>query len=125
MVEIRPLSAPPAPAPIEPERPASPPEARARDASAPLDPAVTVDISPEAKRTADDAAPAEIEAARSEARYRRDADSQQMVFQVVDPSSGTVLDQLPSEAALRAKTYARETQAAQTATLGTTVARTA
>jgi flagellar protein FlaG len=127
MVEIRPLSAPPAPAPIEPERPASPPEvqARARDASAPLDPAVTVDISPEAKRTADDAAPAEAETARSEARYRRDADSQQMVFQVVDPSSGTVLDQLPSEAALRAKTYARETQAAQTAILGTTVARTA
>ena len=38
-----------------------------------------------------------------------------MVFQVYDPASGAVIDQLPDEHALRALAYARERQGAQTA----------
>ncbi|MFE1598486.1 flagellar protein FlaG [Methylobacterium sp. ID0610] len=121
MLEIRSWPAPSAPAPIEAEPPPTERPASRGAEKAPLDEAVTLDLSPEAKRIIADGAPAE--AAQSQVRYRRDVDAQQMVFQVIDPSSGSVLDQLPSEAALRAKTYARETQAAQTTPVGTTVAR--
>ncbi|WP_246154408.1 flagellar protein FlaG [Methylobacterium oryzihabitans] len=90
--------------------------------SPPLEPAVTLDLSPEARRSASQATEA---AATAQARYRRDPDTRQMVFQVVDPTSGNVVDQLPSEAVLRARTYARESEAQQTTEIGTTVARTA
>ncbi|ACL59399.1 flagellar protein FlaG [Methylobacterium nodulans] len=124
MLEIRSLPAPPAPAAIEAEPPPNRP-ADGRDADpTPLTDAVTLDLSPEAKRAIVEDTP-RAGTAQAEARYRRDVDSQQMVFQVLDPATGSVLDQLPSESALRARTYARETQAAQTTPLGTTVARSA
>ncbi|MGY2052669.1 flagellar protein FlaG [Methylobacterium sp. JK268] len=127
MIEIRSLSAPLAPAPIEADPPPKTPSGAAAPAS--LDSAVTLDLSPEAKKAIAGGTPPETaapeQAAASKTRYERDFDTNQMVFQVVDPGSGSVLEQLPSEAALRAKTYARETQTAQATPVGTTVARTA
>ncbi|ACA17667.1 conserved hypothetical protein [Methylobacterium sp. 4-46] len=126
MFEIRSLAAPSAPAPIEADPPPRRPTGGREPESAPLDDAVTLDLSPEAKRALAEAPPEPSpDAGRSEVRYRRDVETQQMVFQVLDPNSGSVLDQLPSESALRAKTYARESEAAQAAPIGTTVARTA
>jgi hypothetical protein len=124
MIDIRPLAAPPGPAPIEPEPPPPAPRSEPARGSAPLDTAVTLDLSPEAKRTiAEGRPPAEPDA--SQVRIRRDPDTRLMVFQVLDPASGSIIDQLPTEQALRAKTYARDVQATQSTTIGTTVARTA
>ncbi len=55
-----------------------------------LEPAVKVDIG----------------ANSHEARFVRDVDTSAIVFQVVDPTSGDVLAQLPSENALRNRAYA-------------------
>lgn len=93
----------------------------------PLDPAVTLDLSPDARRTiARDAAPTDEtpESKADRAHYRRDPDSKQIVFQVVG-SDGSVVEQLPSEAVMRARTYAREAEAARSAEIGTSVARSA
>jgi flagellar protein FlaG len=54
----------------------------------PLEPAVKLDIG-----------------SSSKARYIQDPDTSSIVFQVVDPSSGNVIDQLPSETALRNRAY--------------------
>lgn len=50
------------------------------------------------------------------ARYIQDPDTSAIVFQVVDTASGDVIDQLPSETALRNRAYdsARETHNSQT-----------
>ncbi|MET7243977.1 hypothetical protein ABZT49_11455 [Methylobacterium sp. EM32] len=93
----------------------------------PLDPAVTLDLSPDARRTiARDAASTDDapESKPERAHYRRDPDSKQIVFQVVG-SDGSVVEQLPSEAVMRARTYAREAEAARSAEIGTSVARSA
>lgn len=55
-----------------------------------LEPAVKVDIGSDSH----------------EARFVRDVDTSAIVFQVVDPTSGDVLAQLPSENALRNRAYA-------------------
>ncbi|KNY23066.1 flagellar protein FlaG [Methylobacterium sp. ARG-1] len=70
-----------------------------QDATTPLEPAVKLDIAP----------------AGDKARYIQDPDTSSIVFQVVDPNSGTVIDQLPSETALRNRAYdaAREAHEAQ------------
>ncbi len=121
MLEIRSLTAAVSPTLIEAEGQGSPPPARREPPeSQPLEPAVTLDLSPEARRSGPPASEA-----TAQARYRRDPDTRQMVFQVVDPTSGNVVDQLPSEAVLRARTYARESEAQQATEIGTTVARTA
>jgi len=68
--------------------------------TAPLEPAVKLDIGePNGK-----------------ARYIQDPDTSAIVFQVVDQASGNVIDQLPSETALRNRAYesARESHAPQT-----------
>jgi flagellar protein FlaG len=57
--------------------------------TAPLEPAVKLDIGSNGGK----------------ARYIQDPDTSTIVFQVVDPSSGTVIDQLPSENALRNRAY--------------------
>jgi flagellar protein FlaG len=71
----------------------------AQDATTPLEPAVKLDIAP----------------AGDKARYIQDPDTSSIVFQVVDSNSGTVIDQLPSETALRNRAYdaAREAREAQ------------
>lgn len=92
------------------------------DPGLPLDPAVTLDLSGGAETTAVWSAPPQV-SAENAARYRRDPDSSQMVFQVVD-RDGEVIEQLPSEAILRARTYAREAEA-RAAEIGTAVARSA
>ena len=57
--------------------------------TAPLDPAVKLDIGSNGGK----------------ARYIQDPDTSTIVFQVVDPSSGSVIEQLPSENALRNRAY--------------------
>ncbi|GJD51910.1 hypothetical protein OPKNFCMD_4669 [Methylobacterium crusticola] len=123
MLEIRSLAAAVAPAVIGPDGPGARTPARTPPADTSLDPAVTLDLSPDARRDGAGASP-DTPASEPQALYRRDLDTQQMVFQVVDPD-GSVVDQLPTEAALRARTYAREAQAAQATQIGSTVARTA
>jgi hypothetical protein len=111
------------PAAIEPVVRTSPPRTPQTGIDSSLDPAVTLDLSPDARRTiARDAETPETKADR--AHYRRDPDSKQIVFQVVG-SDGSVVEQLPSEAVLRARTYAREAEAARSTEIGTSVARSA
>ncbi|QRE75080.1 hypothetical protein [Methylobacterium aquaticum] len=128
MFETSSLAAAPPPAAIEPVmRIAPPPPAARGPVEPPLDPAVTFDLSPDARKAVarGTAAPTEgLEAQADRAHYRRDADSQQIVFQVIGPD-GYVVEQLPSEAILRARTYAREAEAARSAEIGTSVARSA
>lgn len=57
--------------------------------TAPLEPAVKLDIGSNGGK----------------ARYIQDPDTSTIVFQVLDPSSGTVIEQLPSETALRNRAY--------------------
>ena len=73
------LGATAAPQPREPETP-----------SKALEPAVKLDIGTSSRET----------------RFIRDTDTRAIVFQVVDPGSGDVLAQLPSETALRNRAYA-------------------
>ena len=61
----------------------------AQAATAPLEPAVKLDI-----------AQSDIKA-----RYIQDPDTSSIVFQVVDSSLGNVIEQLPSETALRNRAY--------------------
>ncbi|MCJ2093771.1 flagellar protein FlaG [Methylobacterium sp. J-072] len=70
----------------------------AQAATAPLEPAVRLDITPTGDK----------------ARYIQDPDTSSIVFQVVDSRSGNVVEQLPSETALRNRAYdaARESHAA-------------
>ena len=69
----------------------------------PLEPAVKLDIGPNGGTGV------------SKARYVQDPETSSIVFQVVDPSSGNVIEQLPSEAALRNRAYdvGHSTHAAQ------------
>lgn len=86
-----------------------------------LEPAVTLDLSPAAEAAA--ALRQDLAEPPAQAGYKRDPQSQQMVFQVVG-RDGTVIEQLPSEAVLRARTYAREAEA-RAAEIGTAVVRSA
>lgn len=74
-----------------------------------LDPAVTLDIGPEAKPE---------RAARTETDYTtkfvRDPEAKTLVYQVVDPASGDVVVQLPSATVLKNRAYA-EANAARAA----------
>ncbi|MCF4128167.1 hypothetical protein [Methylobacterium sp. SyP6R] len=127
MFETSSLAAALPPAAVEPIVRISPPPATKAPVDPPLDPAVTYDLSPDARKAVarGTAAPADSSESKADrAHYRRDADSQQIVFQVVGPD-GYVVEQLPSEAILRARTYAREAEAARSAEIGTSVARSA
>lgn len=66
------------------------PQEQAQPSSTSLDPAVKVDLSSEAHQS----------------RFIQDIDTRTIVFQVVDSASGEVVDQLPSESALRNRAYA-------------------
>ncbi|MCJ2137705.1 flagellar protein FlaG [Methylobacterium sp. J-026] len=61
----------------------------------------------------------DIAATSSKARFIQDPDTSAIVFQVMDPASGDVIDQLPSETALRNRAYesARDTHATQSGSL--------
>ncbi|KMO22607.1 hypothetical protein [Methylobacterium indicum] len=149
MIETSTLSATFPLAAVEPAMRINAERPRRDAADPPLDPPVTLDLSPGAKTSAaktsttattatpddgtaakdsvaakDAPASAEPEPTALTARFRRDLDTQQMVFQIVG-RDGAVIEQLPSEAFLRARTYAREVEAAGKAEIGTTVARTA
>jgi flagellar protein FlaG len=89
------------PPPVADLPPPVPATARADDAPRPtkLEPAVTVDLSGSATRRP---AGSEID---YQAKFVRDSDTQRIVFQVVDPASGTVVEQLPSLQALKERAY--------------------
>lgn len=77
---------------------------------------------PEPQNTAKSLEPAvklDIGTNGGQARYVKDPDTSSMVFQVVDPSSGNVIEQLPSETALRNRAYdaARSTHGSSTGSL--------
>lgn len=75
-----------------------------------LDPAVTLDLG---RTESEDGA----SVARSDyrSRYVKDGGSQEIVFQMVDPNSGTVMVQLPSAQALDARAYAEAAAAKKAA----------
>lgn len=65
-----------------------------------LDPAVALDLKPDA---------AEAKPPEPERRaYIRDAESRSLVFRVTDPATGDVVMQIPNEVILKARAYARE-----------------
>ena len=103
MDAIRPLTSTPPVAPaatVAPIRPvAAPAQAGASDSRV-LDPAVSLDLRPEAE-----AKPTEPE----RRAYVRDADTQSLVFRVTDPKTGDVVMQIPDEVILKARAYARDT----------------
>ncbi|TGD94290.1 hypothetical protein [Methylobacterium nonmethylotrophicum] len=127
MIETSSLAAAYPPAAVDPIvriSPARPPQTGAGPS---LESPVTLDLSPDARQQGGPTtgqAQESPEAVPDRAHYRRDLDSQEIVFQVVDPD-GAVVEQLPSEAALRARTYARQVEAARTTEIGTSVARSA
>lgn len=118
---IRPVDRPAgAPSPVEaaPQAQSPRPNVNAGDrAQARLDPAVTVDIGRNDPADSDRQAQAEYRG-----RYIKEPDSHQIVFQVIDPGTGTVMVQLPSPQAIEARTYA-EAAAARAATSATVEAR--
>lgn len=108
-MEIRPLAAPP-------------PGPQGLDAlgatAAPTDTQQVAD-STASSTVLEPAVKLDIGTTTGKARYIQDTDTSAIVFQVVDTASGTVIDQLPSETALRNRAYdsARETHKAQTGNL--------
>jgi hypothetical protein len=127
VIETSSLAAALPPAAVEPIMRNSFSQAPQAGLDPPLDPAVTLDLSPDARRTIarDTASSSDAPDTKADrALYRRDVESKQIVFQVVGPD-GAVVEQLPSEAVLRARTYAREAEAARSVEIGTSVARTA
>lgn len=103
-MDIRPsTAAPPVRLDLSTPRPPEPRPTPDRDASTTLQPAVQVAIGDrEAEtRTGTD----------TKRQFTRDPDTDALVFQVMDPVSGEVFLQLPDEATLRARVYARELEA--------------
>lgn len=108
---IRPVERAAAPVTVD-TTPSPPARPAAREAQGPeqkLDPAVTLDISADAKPE---------RAARTETDYKtqfvRDPEAKTLVYQVVDPASGDVVVQLPSVTVLKNRVYA-EANAARAA----------
>ncbi|MBD8908464.1 flagellar protein FlaG [Methylorubrum zatmanii] len=102
MDPIRPAASisPVSTSPIMPLRPLSDGARNEAQTSRTLDPAVSLDVKPEA---------AETKLPDAERRaYVRDADSQSLVFRVTDSQTGEVVMQIPDEIILKARAYARE-----------------
>ncbi|CAO4163805.1 flagellar protein FlaG [Methylorubrum populi] len=102
MDPIRPAASisPVSTSPILPLRPVTDGTRSDTQTSRTLDPAVSLDVKPEA---------AEAKLPDSERRaYVRDADSQSLVFRVTDSQTGEVVMQIPDEIVLKARVYARE-----------------
>ncbi|KAB1076079.1 hypothetical protein [Methylobacterium planeticum] len=111
---MRPVERPvAAPSPVE-AVPTTPNPRRAADGApdgSRLDPAVTLDIGRDERAGA-------VERDTQGAyrgRYVKDAESRQVVFQVIDPGTGTIMVQLPSPQAIEARTYAEAAAAARSA----------
>ena len=78
-----------------------------------LDPAVSVEVDPEAAQKS-------AAAASDKRGFIRDADSHSLVYQVTDASTGDVVLQIPDEVVLKARAYARDAQPATGARFETT-----
>jgi hypothetical protein len=104
-----------------PVRAAAPASSGQLTGSHALGPAVSLRIGPESAGDGSKAAQPEAESRG----YVRDAESRSLVYQVVDPKSGDIVVQIPDAVVLKARTYAREAAASQSANAvarpGTTV----
>lgn len=101
---------------IHPVRPA----AQEAPPRVPLEPAVQVDLGGAERGGETRGAEAE---SRTRSQFARDPQTEAIVYQVIDPVSGEVFVQLPDEATLRARIYARELEArAHAESTGSTVA---
>ena len=107
-------------------------------ASAPLDPAVRIDIgrsdlgqsesgrgdrgatAEEQARTRGETRPAQAD---DERRITIDKDTKSIVYQVLDPGTGTVLVQLPDVSVLKSRAYADAQAARKAASTGPSIAR--
>lgn len=107
-----------------PVRAAAPASSGQLTGSHALGPAVSLRIGPESSGAAGDGSKAAQPEAESRG-YVRDAESRSLVYQVVDPKSGDIVVQIPDAVVLKARTYAREAAASQSANAvarpGTTV----
>ena len=108
-MEIRPLAS-------------SPPGPQGLDALAATATAAPAQDAPQFEATPPRLEPAvklDIGSNGGKARFIQDAETSSMVFQVVDPAYGDVIEQLPSETALRNRAYdsAREARSVQSGTL--------
>lgn len=79
--------------------------------SAVLGPAVSLEIGGEGEASNENAK----EASPESRGYVRDAESKALVYQIVDPASGDVVVQIPTEVVIKARAYAREVAASQAA----------
>ncbi|MCJ2127761.1 hypothetical protein [Methylobacterium sp. E-045] len=113
ILSISPMAMPPV-APVAPAVDAPAPVRKVGPAptvGTPLDPAVRFDVRlddapvTDEKATRDDAAVPTAD----ERRITVDQDTKSLVYQVVDPSSGDVVVQLPEATILRARAYAEAT----------------
>lgn len=111
ILNISPLSPPPAP--LAPQ-PAVRRVAPVAPVAAPLEPAVQFDVRPNLEPSREPAIPVaeNVGPARDEGRVTVDTDTKSLVYQVIDPDSGDVVVQLPDAAILKARAYA-ETAAAR------------
>lgn len=100
MDPIRPVTSPPPIAAVDPPtRAADTGDARGRGDRT-LDPAVSVDISPDAGKA---------RKADTERRgFERDGDSRSLVYRVTDTISGDVIVQIPNEIIIKARVYGRD-----------------
>ncbi|MER2268854.1 hypothetical protein [Methylobacterium oxalidis] len=104
-MDIRAIATPPPVTPAPAVTPSQTARQGAQPQQAPLAPAVSLSIGENAE------ARPSAEAAQQGAErggYTRDAESQTLVYQVVDPASGDVVIQIPDAVVLRARVYARE-----------------
>lgn len=90
------------PAPVQAIRPVEAPATVA----VPLAPAVRVDIRASAAPAVEEKPAVDVEAERTERRVTVDQDTKSLVYQLVDPSSGDVVVQLPDPIVLKARAYA-------------------
>lgn len=99
------------PAGIQASPPVRPVSAAKPVESAVLGPAVSLEIGGEGEASNENAR----EASPETRGYVRDAESKSLVYQVVDPASGDVVVQIPTEVVIKARVYAREVAANQAA----------
>lgn len=107
METLRPISFASAPAALAPTprpAPANPEGDRQAGERQVLNPAVSIDVKPDAGDTSP--------AAAERRRIERDAETQTLVYRVTDTISGELIVQIPDATVLKARAYARQVEAA-------------
>ena len=104
-----PLSAPTAASdmPLRPVASVAPPAAVGVPERQVLDPAVSVELNPDAASTAK----GDDEPEPDRRGFERDAETQALVFRITDALNGDVIVQIPNEVVLKARAYGRQPEA--------------